>query len=366
MSYQPKRIMVADLFHRLNFFVFDHKIFGSLVLGSRLTIDYSCKSGGGFKMSGDDGTAAAAVEEKLLHCASCGKAEIDDIKLKDCNSCDLVRYCSDDCQQDHKSEHEGECKIRAAELPDELLFKQPESTHLGDCPICMLPLSGDDESKRMTRPCCCKFVCEGCDHQSAKLAMKERRPYPECPYCREPVPTGENMIEVLTRQLRKRAKTNDPEALYQMGHYQYEKGDYSGAFKWYTKAAELGHASAHVHLAKLYAQGKGVEKDNGKEIHHLEEAAIGGHPDARHALSLYEFNRANVERAVKHSIIAANLGQEESMQFLTRIFKVEGIVGRRSISKEDFAAVLRRHYAAVKATKSPEREEAAAFHGRQH
>ena len=60
-------------------------------------------------------------------CASCGIAEIDDIKLKHCDGCDLVKYCSDACQRDQKSEHEEECKKRAAELRDELLFKQPEA-----------------------------------------------------------------------------------------------------------------------------------------------------------------------------------------------------------------------------------------------
>ena len=316
-------------------------------------------------MSGNDDDAAEAVEEKI-HCASCGRAEIDDIKLKDCDGCDLVRYCSDDCQENHKSEHEEECKKRAAVLRDELLFKQPESTHLGDCPICMIPLSNDDESKCIIRTCCCNYICDGCDHQRAKLAEEEGRSYPECPYCREPVPTGENILGSLTRKLLKRVKTNDPEAMCQMGHNLYGKGDYSGAIEWHTKAAELGHASAHYHLARSYRDGEGVEQDVGKEIHHLEEAAIGGHPDARHDLSIHEIRKGNMERAVKHLIIAANLGQEESMQILTHIFKVEGTEGgRRSFSKEDFAATLRGHHAAVKATKSAERDEAAAFHRRQ-
>ncbi len=69
--------------------------------------------------------------DTMMCCASCGIAEIDDIKLKDCSACDLVRSCSDDCKQIHKSEHEDVCKKRAAELRDKLLFKQPESTHLG-------------------------------------------------------------------------------------------------------------------------------------------------------------------------------------------------------------------------------------------
>ena len=105
------------------------------------------------------------IEEKadVSCCASCGKAEIDDIKLKDCDGCDLVRYCSDECMEDHKLQHKEDCKKRAAELRDELLFKQPESTHLGDCPICSLPLSVDP-MKSIIYTCCSKLICKGCDH----------------------------------------------------------------------------------------------------------------------------------------------------------------------------------------------------------
>ena len=58
-------------------------------------------------------------------CASCGIIGIDDIKLVPCDDCDLVRYCSDECREDHNPEHKEACKKRAAELRDELLFKQP-------------------------------------------------------------------------------------------------------------------------------------------------------------------------------------------------------------------------------------------------
>ena len=69
-------------------------------------------------------------------CASFSTAEVDDMKLKDYDDCNLVRYCGDECQQNHKSEHEEDCTERATELRDEILFKQPESSSYGDCPIC--------------------------------------------------------------------------------------------------------------------------------------------------------------------------------------------------------------------------------------
>ena len=59
-------------------------------------------------------------------CAACGIAGGNDVKLKDCSACKLVKYCGVECQKEHRKMHEKGCKKRAAELRDELLFKQPE------------------------------------------------------------------------------------------------------------------------------------------------------------------------------------------------------------------------------------------------
>eukprot|EP00984_Skeletonema_dohrnii_P027298 scaffold16833_cov80-Skeletonema_dohrnii-CCMP3373.AAC.2 len=86
-------------------------------------------------------------------CASCGIAANDDVKLKKCTACKLVRYCGVKCQREHRPQHKRECKKRAAELHDEILFKQPESSHMGDCPICCLPLPLDGKSYTMMACC---------------------------------------------------------------------------------------------------------------------------------------------------------------------------------------------------------------------
>jgi TPR repeat protein len=114
----------------------------------------------------------------------------------------------------------------------------------------------------------------------------------------------------------------------------------------------LGNAIAHYSLSNLYFSGQGVEKDEKKETYHLEEAAIGGHVEARFNLGINEGKRKRYERSVKHLIIAANLGHDKSIQSLKECFKA------RVVSKEDFAAALRAHHAAVDATKSPQREAA--------
>ena len=99
--------------------------------------------------------------------------------------------------------------------------------------------------------------------------------------------------------------------------------------------------------------GQGVEKDKENETYHLEEAAIQGHTDARYNLALNEVKNGRIGRAVKHLIIAANLGCDNSIQSLKRFY------GAGLISKDDFAGALRAHYAAVETTKSPQREKAA-------
>ena len=117
-------------------------------------------------------------------CASCGMAEVDDIKLKECTDCDLVKYCSDECKQDHKSQHEEDCKKRVAELRDELLFKQPECSHLGDCPICMIPLSLDKQTKSFRYQCCSAMICNGCNHANQKREIEGKLQH-SCLFCRK-------------------------------------------------------------------------------------------------------------------------------------------------------------------------------------
>ena len=278
-------------------------------------------------------------------CASCGQAEIDDIKLKMCGGCDLVKYCSDVCQENHREQHEGECKKRAAELRDRDLFTQPDESHLGECPICCLPLSLDPK-KSINMSCCCKAICNGCDranrNREIEAGLQQR-----CAFCREPMPKSE---EECDKNIMKRIKKNDPVAICRVGKKHYHEADYDTALEYSTKAAELGDAEAHYSLSLMYRDGKGVEKDKKKEIYHAEEAAIGGHHMARHNLGCIEGNNGKFERAKKHFIIAANLGCYDSLKELRQFY-----AGGHA-SNEDYFNALRAYQSAVEAMKSAERK----------
>ena len=280
-------------------------------------------------------------------CASCGIAPVDDIKLKICDGCDLVKYCSDACRENHREQHEEVCKKRKAELHDRELFEQPEETCFGECPICFLPLPLD-ERKYTFYSCCCKWMCDGCSYADAISNGGDR-----CPFCREPVVKGE---EEHCKRIMERVKVNDPNALRQMGWRCYGDGDYDKGVKYLNKAAELGDTRAHYLLGFMYCQGEVVEKDWERGISHWEKAAIGGDPDSRYNLGMIEEkNNGNIERAVKHWIIAANLGYEDSMKMLWKHYSCG------HITKEELESTLRTHKAAIDATKSVDRDAAEIY-----
>ncbi len=279
-------------------------------------------------------------------CANCGVAEGDEIKLLDeCTACQSVRYCSDKCREEHHELHSQECKKRQAELHDRKLFTQPSDSYLGECPLCFLPLP-IDRTKSMLYTCCCEIICKGCSYANRKNGGGKR-----CPFCREP---QAKILGETRKRLVKRVKVKDPVATSHMGWECYQEGDYDGALDYLTKAVELGDFEAHFILGVMHYKGKGVEKDDEKSVYHYEKAAIGGHPQARNNLGYYEEENGNVERAVKHDIIAANLGHKQSMKALWKQYS------RGNITKEELEATLRAHQAALDEMKSPERDAAEA------
>ena len=154
------------------------------------------------------------------------------------------------------------------------------------------------------------------------------------------------------KQLMKRVEVNDPVALSHVGNEKCDEGDHNSAFQYYTKAAASGYAWAHYQLSILYREGQGVVKDEKKFLHHSEQAAIGGHPLARHNLGCMEGQHGRVDRAVKHFIIASKLGFEKSIEAIKILYKAG------HVSKEDFDTALRGYQTAINATKSSQRKEA--------
>jgi hypothetical protein len=129
------------------------------------------------------------------------------------------------------------------ELHDEILFRQPDSTHEGDCPICCLPIPIDpQDSTRMF--CCCKLICNGCQFAN-QLREQEKNLISSCPFCRQP------------RSFPQEESVNDPIAMRNMGKERYYQGRIEDAFKYWEKGAALGEVGSHYELAVMYWEGEG-------------------------------------------------------------------------------------------------------------
>ena len=144
---------------------------------------------------------------------------------------------------------------------------------------------------------------------------------------------------------------------YEYGRYGLEK-DVARAVELYERAAELGVIDAHYNLGCLYSEGAGVEKDTAKAFRHYEAAAMCGHVSARYNLGCGEEDAGNHDLALQHLLIAANLGDQFSLDCIKDMFM------RGLATKADYAGALRGYQSAVDEMRSPDRDEAEQLHRR--
>ncbi|EJK49512.1 hypothetical protein THAOC_31605 [Thalassiosira oceanica] len=284
-------------------------------------------------------------------CANCGTESSDAVKLKKCNACHLVKYCSVGCQKAHRKQHKGACKKRAAELKDEQLYGQGLARSERDsCPICTLPIPFPLAGHSRFFTCCMKMVCYGCGLAAQKRGMLET-----CPFCRSPL--KHYSASTTLARVQARVDANDPDAISFLAN-QYCMGG-SGlqvnaprAVELWTKAAEFGSTEAHFELGTCYSKGEGVAQDKSKAHRYFELAAMQGHVIARHYLGNHETAKGNPGRSVRHYLISAKMGLEASLETIKSMF----VAGQAT--KMQYAEALRGYQAAIKETKSPERDEA--------
>jgi len=296
-------------------------------------------------------------------CANCGK-EGDDIN-NICNKCKQVKYCNAACKKKHRHKHKKECEEylrraaeQAAKLHNEKLFEQPPSLH-GDCPICFLRIP-TLHSGYEYYTCCGKTVCSGCVHapvynnQGNKVDIDKQN---ECPFCRTVAPKSN---EAAMKRLRKRVEVNDRIAIYNHGNF-YRDGangfpqDYTKALELWHQAAELGYAGAYCNIGYAYeVGGEGVEVDKKKAEHYFELAAMGGDVDARHNLGNNEMKTGNIDRALRHYMIAVRSGQSNSLGMIKHFYS------SGQVAKDDYTKALQSYQTYLSEIKSKQRAEAAA------
>jgi TPR repeat protein len=260
-----------------------------------------------------------------------------------------VKYCNAICQKNHWAKHKKECKLRAAELHDEALFKDPPPKE--ECPICFLPMPSKlincvslppatissvpiqdfadaneglaTEAMETYYPCCGKYICKGCEYSFCKSGNDVR-----CPFCN--AESGNKTDEECVGEVMKRVEANDAASTYMLAHY-FDQGlhglqqDHAKAMDLYANAADLDYSIPHWMLG-MYSK---VGGDLKKAKFHFEAAAMAGNEVARSTVGYMEHVAGNMERAVKHWTIAASAGNYEAMHELRLYFK-EGLVSRES------------------------------------
>ena len=297
-------------------------------------------------------------------CANCGKEGAKNI----CNKCQSVKYCNAVCKKVHKKKHKKHCEEhvrlvaekhneelrRAAEKHDIELFKQPPPEY-GDCPICLLLLPTIDTGRRYMS-CCGKEICSGCcyapvyDNQGNEVDNKK------CPYCRTPWPSS---YEEALEGEKKRMKLGDRIAIcnhgnnYRDGTYGFPQ-DYVKALEFYHRAAELGFAGSYCNIGNAYFNGEGVEVDKEKATYYYELAAMGGNVVARHNLGFMEEKAGNMDRAVRHLMIATRGGYSYSLNNIKVLYS-EG-----EVSKECYMKALQSYQTYLSEIKSVQRDKDAA------
>jgi len=281
-------------------------------------------------------------------CANCGKGGSE--VTNTCNKCKEVMYCNAACKKKHRTKHKKDCERRVAELHDEALFKQPPTED--DCPICFLRMPSII-SARVYKACCGKVICCGCIH-----AVALRDDDQLCPFCRTPATTTD---EEMLNRYKVRMELNDAAAIHNIGGF-HSMGmlgcpqNYAKALELWHRAGELGYSRAHLNIGYAYLNGTtGVEVDEKKGKYYCELAAMAGDMDARYNLGLSEIDAGNMERALKHFMISARSGDDDSLKQIKQLFM------NGHATKDDYATALRKYQAYVDEIKSVQRDEAAAY-----
>ena len=175
-----------------------------------------------------------------------------------------------------------------------------------------------------------------------------------CPFCRTP---AESSIEEFNERLPKLAELDDAEAIFTLG-CNYRNGEYGfpqddvKALELFVRAEELGCAKAYCNVGAAYYNSR---KDMKRANHYYKLAAIKGNAVARYNLAIAEENAGNMNRALKHYMIAAGGGDSDSLKQIQKLYT------NGHATKDDYAKSLRAYQAYLAEIKRTQRDKAAAF-----
>jgi len=287
--------------------------------------------------SSESGDASASAV-----CVECGGSMIPNQK-KICTS----------CESDRNAAFERRVKREEELFNDDKMFADPPPKD--DCQICLLQMPYEDGLCgvfTVYMPCCGKLLCSGCtDAETDEMMKGNLKPW--CSYCR--VPRAQTNEEYIKR-CKKRMELDDAEAFnclahqYYLGNWGLSK-DVNKALELWNKAAELGSCRAHFDIGSASVRHK-IDIGEKDFIYHFKLAAIGGHEMARYMVG--NMVSYDVDRSMKHLIIAARAGNDESLKKIGEGYKAG------HVTKDEYASTLRAHKDSQDEMKSEQRTKASA------
>ena len=268
---------------------------------------------------------------------------------------------STDCSTDKKevnsatavADRKGIKRDTDSVISDDELFKQPPPKE--DCPICLLRLPTLDKGSTYYE-CCGKIICNGCDCAPVYDNLGNKIIEEKCPFCRTPTHKSD---EEYNERLQKRVELGDAEAIFNLGNY-HRRGeygfpqDYDYALELFVRAGDLGFYEAYCNIGHAYYNGNGVDIDEKRAYHYFKLAAIRGHVTSRYSLGNNEEDEGNMNRALKHYMIAAGCGHDDSLKQIRELYT------NGHATKDDYAKALRAYQAYLVEIKSTQRDKAAA------
>ena len=250
-----------------------------------------------------------------------------------------------------------------AELKGADLFAPLPPTE--DCAICLIPLSRIN-SDAFYQACCGNSICYACFKENEASINKQNEEKNAgkkiaftCPFCREPKPT---CADEEFAWLQARCLKNDRNAFYLLGQL-YQRGSRHTpknnlkALDCYIRSIELGSPDACINIGNIYDKGDGVAVDKKKAALVMKIGALRGDIYARHNIGNSEYKLGNHEIAIRHWKIAAEAGNQHSLDALKHVYNADGKEpGKEFISKEEMDTVYRSGHEAQMEVTSEERE----------
>jgi len=234
-----------------------------------------------------------------------------------------------------------------------------------DCAICLVPLSRL-KNDAMYEACCGNEICVACYMENEASINKQNEEKNAgkklafvCPFCREPNPT---CFDEENAHLQARCLQNDHAAftqigeIYRWGKYGIAKDDLK-ALDYFIRAVELGSPEACGCIGISFDKGNGVTVDKERAALFYRIGALRGNIAARHNIGNCEYKSGNREIAIRHWKIAAEAGDQDSLNNLRKIYNADGnMPGKEFISKAYLDFAYRACHGAQMEVKSEERE----------